>query len=264
MPGRGIFSRSTKSRFVRQVVTPIILAGLSVSCSPDDNEKSLTVFAAASLTDAVEAIADSFRIGTGSSVRVNVAASSVLARQIEGGARADVFLTADPSWGEYLIDEGIVVPGRELTITSHLVLVRRDATDSSPPSLEALKSSRRLAIGDPAHVPAGIYAKHWMQCMGVWGLLQNRIIPTIDARAALAAVETGSADAAIVYSSDTYALDARGQADVFRLADECQPEIRYGAYVGQFGSEERTNAFLDYLSSPARRATWMKLGFEWR
>lgn len=240
------------------------LAGLLVSCSPDNNDKSLTVFAAASLTDALDTIADSFRVETGSSVRISVAASSVLARQMESGARADVFVTADPSWGEYLIDKGVLVSGRELTITSHLVLVRRARFNSSVSVREALESSHRLAIGDPAYVPAGTYAKDWMECMGVWGFIQSRIIPTIDVRAALAAVETGAADVAIVYSSDTHALDATRHRDVSRLDDECQPEITYGAYVGRSGNVDRAVAFVEYLSSPARRDTWMKLGFEWR
>ncbi|MBT8399056.1 MAG: molybdate ABC transporter substrate-binding protein [Rhodothermia bacterium] len=242
----------------------VAIAGLAASCTHRTSDNPLTVFAAASLTDAIDAIADSFSVHTEAPVRVHVAASSVLARQIESGARADIFITADPSWGEYLIEQGIVVSGRELTITSHLVLVRRETSDSSTSLREALDSSRRLAIGDPAHVPAGAYAKDWLECMGMWGLLQNRIIPTIDVRAALAAVDTGAADAAIVYSSDTHALGAAYGGDIFRLADECQPEITYGAYVGRFGNVDRSVAFLEYLSSPARRETWTKLGFEWR
>ncbi len=239
-------------------------AGLAASCASRTSQQQLTVFAAASLTDAMDVIADSFRIETGVSVRVNLAASSVLARQIESGARTDLFISADPSWGQYLTERGSLVSARELRITSHLVLVQPVRDRASNADRLTLESSRRLAIGDPAHVPAGKYAREWMECMNVWGLLENRIIPTIDVRAALAYVTTGAADAAIVYSSDTYALVADQRGEISRLDDECQPAITYGAYATRSGNVEWADAFLEYLSSPARRDTWLKLGFEWR
>lgn len=170
----------------------------------------ITVFAAASMAAAVEKISAEYTRQTGVKVYVNAAASSTLAKQIEAGAGADIFISADHDWMDYLAKKALVdAKSRTNLLSNRLVLVAgRDG-----PAIVRMESGfdlagsfdGRLAVGDPAHVPAGKYAKQTLIFMGWWVAMEDRLAPAGDVRGALRLVESGQAPLGIVYSTDAAA-----------------------------------------------------------
>jgi molybdate transport system substrate-binding protein len=166
--------------------------------------KPITVSAAVSLTDALTAIAEAYA-RTGGTVRFNFGASNVLARQIVNGAPADLFISADDAQMDVVAAAGLIQDGSRVNLVRNQLAV---AVPNDRPhifkSIRDLAEPRykRIAIGDPAAVPAGVYAKQYLEKEGLWDPLKDRLVPTGSVRAALAAVESGSADAAIVYRTD--------------------------------------------------------------
>ena len=162
------------------------------------------VLAAASTGDVAFAVAQR-ETDAGRPALVSVAASSVLARQIAQGAPADVFVTADPDWIDWLGERGVSVVERRVVATGRLVLVGPVDAPAGASLATALASADRLALADPSHVPAGAYARESLEAAGLWDGVSARVVPLGDVRAALAAVESGVADRAIVYGSDAVA-----------------------------------------------------------
>ena len=163
------------------------------------------VFAAASLTDALKAIAADYEKATGDKVIFNFAASSLLDQQIKAGAPADIFFSADEAKMDDLARQGLVVPdSRKDLLTNSLVIVVPGDSTLTLISAAQLADPKilKIALGQPQSVPAGIYAKQYLQKIGVWDQIASRVIPLESVRAALAAVETGNADAGIVYKTD--------------------------------------------------------------
>ncbi|MDQ7064411.1 MAG: molybdate ABC transporter substrate-binding protein [candidate division KSB1 bacterium] len=208
----------------------ILLAGLVLlSCGREPGRKSLYIFAAASLSDVlpavIAAVADSL---PQAEVRYNFAGSSVLARQILAGSPADVFISASPQWVQFLIKKKrIALEQASPLLSNRLALVVRADNESVPQRLEDLRRPdiRFIALGDPAHVPAGIYARQALQKAGLWDALRDRIVSGQDVRAALWFVEAGEADAAIVYATDARVSSRIRLA--FLFPDSLQPEIVY-------------------------------------
>lgn len=182
-------------------VTALVLWGGCAS-GPDAS----VVLAAASTGDVVHAVAQREK-EAGRPTLVSVAASSVLARQIAQGAPADVFVTADPDWIDWLIERRGPVVERRVVATGRLVLVGPADAPAGASLATALASADRLALADPTHVPAGAYARESLEAAGLWDGVSTRVVPLGDVRAALAAVETGAADRAIVYASDATASE---------------------------------------------------------
>ena len=172
----------------RPVVTLAVL--LLIGCAPD--AEAPVVLSSASTADVVRSLA-------GSAV-VSVAASSVLARQIARGAPADVFVTADPAWIDWLQTEGAPVLARRVVARGQLVVV---GPVDGPPGLGTFEG--QVAMADPSHVPAGRYAQAALEATGQWETIGPDAIRAGDVRAALAAVEAGVADRALVYASDAAA-----------------------------------------------------------
>lgn len=166
--------------------------------------RPLTVSAAVSLTDALTAVAAAYA-RTGSGVRFNFGASNVLARQIVNGAPVDVFISADEAQMDVVGAAGLLKEGSRVDLLRNQLAV---AVPSDRPrffkSIRELADPayKRIAIGDSAAVPAGVYAKQYLETEGLWAAVQDRLVPTGSVRAALAAVESGAADAAIVYRTD--------------------------------------------------------------
>lgn len=164
----------------------------------------VTVSAAVSLTDALTAVAEAYA-RTGGSVRFNFGASNVLARQIVNGAPVDVFISADEAQMDVVAAAGLLQEGSRVDVLRNQLAVAVPSDRSRTfQSIRDLADPRykRIAIGDPAAVPAGVYAKQYLEKEGLWASLQDRIVPTGSVRAALSAVESGAADAAIVYRTD--------------------------------------------------------------
>ncbi|MGH8251109.1 MAG: molybdate ABC transporter substrate-binding protein [Steroidobacteraceae bacterium] len=227
-------------------------------------QSQITVFAAASLTNVLTVIGDAFTKETGISVRYSFAASSALARQIESGAPADVFVSADLEWMDYLEErERIDAASRRVVAGNELVLIAPSGSKvelSIAPGFalaEALGDGR-LAIAEPATVPAGRYARAALTRLGVWHRVADRLVPADNVRAALAYVDRGEAPLGIVYRSDAR-IDSRVRiVDTFP-ADTHAP-IAYPAAATGRGLDMATK-YLDHLAGPAARRVFEKHGF---
>lgn len=225
------------------------------------------VFAAASTAPALDAAIEAY--GEGAHIVASYAASSALARQIEHGAPADVFLSANTAWMDYLEDRGLIQPEtRCAMLGNRLVLIAPAGSPlllervSSGTDLKAILSGGRLAIGDPAHVPAGIYARQALETLGLWSGVSDQLAPTADVRRALTLVARGETPLGIVYASD-----AAGRRDVRVLAPipaASHPPISYAVALLSGRNNPEAKAFLAYLTSAAANATFRAHGFEVR
>ncbi len=228
-------------------------------------ERIVTVFAAASLTNVLEDIGKAYTGATQVPVRFSFAASSALARQIESGSPADVFVSADQEWMDYLASRNLIKPATRSNIVSNsLVLV---APADSKVSLRiapgfglvaALGRNGRLATGDPASVPVGKYASAALTRLGVWNEVKDRIIPADNVRTALNFVALGEAPLGIVY-----ATDARGNSKV-RVVDtfpaSTHEPISYPAAATTSAGAD-AQSFVKFLGSDAARAIFDNAGF---
>ncbi len=247
--------RSAPGRSLALAVLPILVASSPV-CGDE-----IAVLAAASLTDALGEIAGSFEKATGHRVSLNLGSSNDLARQIRAGAPGDVFLSADPAQMDLLERSGFVRAEARVDLLSN-VLVVVVAGDSSlhlagPGDLRAVK---RLSIGDPETVPAGLYARSWLQSVGLWEELRGRTVPALNARAAVKAVETGHVEAGIVYRTDASA--SRNTRVAFEVPRGTGPPITYVlAPVVASHKGDLAARFVAHLRSPAAARVFEKHGF---
>src|SRR3954464_3204634 len=165
---------------------------------------AITVSAAVSLTDALTAAAQEFARAGGGTIRFNFGASNVLSRQIVNGAPVDLFISADEAQMDFAARSGAIdVKTRVPLLGNRLAVLTIPGGPAVANVRDLLEPSvRRIAIGDPAAVPAGSYAREYLQRLGLWEKLQARLVPVANVRAALGAVENGSADAAFTYESD--------------------------------------------------------------
>jgi molybdate transport system substrate-binding protein len=223
----------------------------------------LHVFAAASLTDALKEIAPEYEKATGDKLVLNLGASSTHARQIQEGAPADLFLSADEAKMDALEKRKLLLPGTRKSVLSNTLAVVVPVDSSlriSGPADLASSSIRALALAEPQTVPAGIYAKEYLKSKGLWSKVIDRVIPTENVRAALAAVEAGNADAGIVYKTDA------GISKRVKIAYEVpraeSPSISYPfAVLAESEHKEAARKLLDYLHSPPALAVFREYGF---
>lgn len=225
----------------------------------------VTAFAAASTTDALNEVAAAYAARTGGSLRPVVASSSTLARQIAEGAPADIFLSASAQWMDHLDEQKLLASGSRVPLLSNrLVLI---APADSPLSLRlspdlplaALLGDGRLAIGDPAHVPAGIYARAALQALGLWEQVVDRLAPAANVRAALALVDRGEVAAGIVYETDAAISPRVRVVDAF--PEEATPPIVYPlAIIGGHDRPAVRSAY-DFLRGAEAEAIFAKHGF---
>ena len=225
---------------------------------------SITVFAAASLTDALKEIGGIYKAKTGNDAVMSFAASSALARQVEASGGADIFMSADNDWMDYLDNKGLVQHDtRKALLGNRLVLVApRDIAvtleiKNHMDLLGALKGGR-LALADPDSVPAGKYARTALTQLGVWNAVVNHLVNAENVRVALAYVSRGEAPLGIVYSTD--ALSDKGVRIVGTFPDDTHAPIVYPAALVKDAKPE-AKAFLDFLSGPEARAIFEKDGF---
>ena len=246
----------------------ILLAVLAASCGSGDSDE-VRVFAASSLADVMKTIAADFEQSTGAKVTLNLASSSVLAKQIVEGAPCDVFLSADQEWADFVEKEGMVEPGtRRDLLTNRLALVFRlkRAPDlwsqpREPGDMFAelmRRAELRVAMGDPSHVPAGKYARTALQALKVWDAVEGRAIPCESVRAALALVERDEADVGIVYLTDVLASKAGLQS--VSVPEVATVDIRYPV-LGVNGIGARGRAFLEFLWERRGTPTFRAAGF---
>jgi len=221
----------------------------------------VTVSAAVSLNEVLQDVALMYERRGGGRIVLNTGASTTLARQIAAGARVDIFISADPAQMDLVASR--LVPGtrRELLSNQMAIVVPADRFRrwGSPRDLLA-PSVRRVAIGDPAGVPAGVYARGCLQQLQLWDALQPKLIPAGTVRLALAAVENGAADAAIVYRTDTAVARGAREAFVFDVS-QC-PRIAYPAAAVRDGpNPDGARRFLTFLESEEASALFRRAGF---
>ena len=221
------------------------------------------VFAAASLTDALKEIAATYEKAGGDHIVFNFAASNTLAMQIKTGAPSDIFFSADEAKMNDLEKQGLVTKGtrKDLLSNSLVIVVPGDSTVTLISAKQlADPKIQKIALGQPQSVPAGIYAKAYLQKIGIWAQVESRVIPTENVRAALAAVETGNVDAGIVYKTD--ARISKKVKVAFEVPVAEGPAIAYPVALIQ-GSKhsEAAKKFLDYLSKPSSLKTFEEYGF---
>ena len=249
---------------IRQPVLRRGLAGmlflLGIGCTAENPEHvEVVVFAAASLTDVSAALVEDFETqNPGVDIILSVGASSTLARQIASGAPADLFLSASPEWTTYLRERGRLIGEPIALAGNRLVVLGREGAPAISSPGELLRFTR-IALADPSHVPAGQYAREALQAMGLWEGVEPNLIAALDVRAALAALDQGMVDAAIVYASD--ALVAPHLPVILPWPAELQPSIQIlGVLID--GAGPRAAGFFSFLTDSEQRATWIEHGFE--
>jgi molybdate transport system substrate-binding protein len=239
----------------------LVLAPLAVRA------QELTVFAAASLTDAMKDVSAQWAQAGHSPLRLSFGSSSTLARQIEQAAPANLFASADLKWMDFLADKKLIVPETRTDLLSNDVVLVVPADKPKHVTigpgfdiLGLLGPNGRIATGDPKHVPIGIYAEQSLRKLGLWESVEPRLARTEDVRAALLLVERGEAPAGIVYATDAAASKGVMIAGTFP-ANSHDP-VTYPFAVVKSGDTPEARALMKYLSGPQAREIFAKRGFK--
>lgn len=243
--------------------SPAILLALLLSAPALARGAELHVFAAASLTDALQELAKAYEKESGDTVVLNLGASSLLARQIQEGAPADLFLAADEEKMDGLEKRGLLLAGTRRSVLSNtLVVVVASGSPLKIASAADLATPRvrLLALAEPQSVPAGIYARQLLQGKKLWDKVVGKVVPTENVRGALAAVESGNADAGIVYKTD--AAISKKVNVAWEVPPAEGPRISYPfAAVAATPRPEAARRLLSWLESPAALAVFQRCGF---
>ena len=255
------------SALLRPVATAALLLAtvLVPPIARAQNKAGLTVFAAASLKESLDEAATAYQTHTGIPVRVSYAASSALARQIEQGAPADVFFSADLEWMDYLQErDKLEVATRRSLLGNQLVLVAPKASKAQvdlkrPATFLTALGAGRLAVGQTQTVPAGKYAKASLESLSLWNGVKARLAESDSVRAALMLVARGETPLGIVYASDAKAEPAVRVVATFPEASH--PPIVYPVAAVRGAQSTRATAFVQWLTSPAADAIFQRRGF---
>jgi molybdate transport system substrate-binding protein len=237
---------------------------VALFAAPSANAQTVTVFAAASLTDVLDELAKSYERAGGDKVIASYAGSSALAKQIQNGAPADLFISADLDWMDYLDKRGYIKSeSRQNLLRNRLVLVApadsRAQIDIAPNfPLAKLLGNDRLAMADPDSVPAGKYARAALEALGVWKDVKMKLAPTENVRSALTLVSRGETPLGIVYRTD--ALADQKIKIVGEFPENTHPPIIYAAALTTTARAPAA-AFLKWLNAPAAQSVFRKYGF---
>lgn len=231
----------------------------------EKSNQRISVFAAASLADVMSAIAKEYQSKSGVKVALNFASSGTLARQMQEGATPGIYLSASPQWMKFACQNGsadstFCFPVARNSLVA--VVPTNSHIDTLPisPTLDFPNSfNGRLAIGDPAHVPAGQYAAEALKSMGWFKRLQSRFLKTKDVRSALMVVELGECEMGIVYATD--AMKSKKVRAVGVFPEDSHQPVEYWAAKGKYG-DAATDSLLNYLHSAEADYIWEKFGFK--
>ena len=236
-----------------------------VALSPLAIAADVTVFAAASLKEAMDEVAKKFEASTGNKVIVSYGASNTLAKQIEADAPADMFISADLDWMDYVDQRKLILPNtRSNLLTNTLVLIAPAASNASLKigpgfGLAAALGSSKLAMANPDSVPAGKYGKGALEKLGVWSSVENDVARAENVRAALTLVSRGEAAFGVVYRTD--ALADKGVKIVGAFPQDTHPPIVYPVALLTQSKSAGAKPFLEYIRSANAREVWEKYGF---
>lgn len=227
--------------------------------------KDVLVFAAASLTLPLQSIIDQARKESSGTrlVRASFASSSTLAQQINNGAPADIYISANPAWMNFLAAKGAIEDNSRVDLLGNKLVVVSPVTGRFAGAvtfeLQLLKTWR-IAMGDPDHVPAGQYARAALQEIGIWNAMQSNLIRTGNVRAALALIERGEVQGGIVYLSD--ATNNPRVKIAHRFSAKSHRPIRYPAAILAGRRSPEVNQFFSHLRSPSALAIFKRHGFD--
>jgi molybdate transport system substrate-binding protein len=241
----------------------IALATLAVASIAPARADNLTIFAAASLKNALDEVQADWKKTGGAATVGSYASSSTLAKQIEQGAPADVFISADAQWMDYLDKKSLIQPAHDLLGNRLVLIAGKDSMvkiDIKPGfALAKALGDGRLSVGDPSNVPAGIYAEEALTKLGAWDAVQAKLAPGADVRSALALVSRGEAPLGIVYETDAQVDPNVKIVAVF--PEDSHAPIRYPVAVVKASKNADAAKFVAYLNSPAAQAIFVKYGF---
>ena len=248
----------------RLLVLAALFLASRVVCAAETDRKPVTVFAAASLTNVLNDLGQEFTKSTGVPVRFSFAASSILARQIEAGAGADLYVSADQAWMDYLDQRGLIRRSTRHNLLSNRLALIAPADSSVTLKMEpgfALVSALgtgRLVTGDPDTVPVGRYARAALMSLSVWNDVADRLIRAEDVRTALLIVARGEAPLGIVYETDARVEKRVRLVGLF--PEDSHPRITYPMALTKDAVPE-VERFVDFLRGDVSRAAFERYGF---
>jgi molybdate transport system substrate-binding protein len=249
-----------------RTIFAVLCALLVAACNaPSAQGQGPVVLAAASLQEAMTEAANAWTRAGHDEPALSFAGSSALARQVESGAQADIFVSADEEWMDELEQKGFVRDGTRQTLLGNaIVLIAAKGSGAKvsldkPASFRAALGDGRLAMADPEAVPAGRYGKAALESLGIWQSVSARVAPAENVRAALALVERGQAPLGVVYATDALASDK--VEVVARFPAASHPPIRYPAAVLKASDNADAAPFLAYLQSDEARRIFVRHGF---
>jgi len=243
----------------------IAVLWLFLACLPA-RAQELTVFAAASLTDALKDVDALWQQQGHAQIRFSFAASSTLARQIEQGAPANLFASADQQWMDWVQARNLIVNDTRRTLLGNRLVLIMPRDQMHPVAIEKgmnllalLGPNGRLATGDPSNVPVGIYAQQALTKLGLWESVEPHLARTEDVRAALLLVSRGEAPLGIVYATDAAVSPGVAVAGVF--PSDLHDPIAYPFAVTRAGDTPEARAFLTFLAGPVAAEAFHRRGF---
>jgi len=245
------------------LIAVALLAGCGIEAAPPAAQATpeVTVFAAASMVVVLDPLAAQYEADAHTTLAISYASSSALAQQIENGAPADVFISADPVWAGKLQESGHAAQRVDF-LGNSLVLVAPSAAPDGVRTPQDLLSDavKHIAIGDPESVPAGKYAKEALETLGLWDRIEPKLVPGMDVRQALLYVERGEAEAGIVYATDAKASGAVRVVAV--LDDHLKAPVRYSLVLTPIGRQNAAAAdWFKYLLGDTAMSAFESAGF---
>lgn len=241
-------------KLVAAFLVLVATAGASVAYAAE----KVTVFAAASMKDVIEEAAKEFNAKDGTEIVASFASSSVLAKQIEAGAPAQIFISADLDWMDYLDERNLIdKDSRKVIAGNALVIAAQEDTPQG--DAKALLGAGRFAMGDPSNVPAGKYGKAALEKLDLWSEVEKKAVFTENVRVALQYVSRGEVKASIVYASDRMA--APELVEAYRFPASSHAPILYPAALIASNESDAARAFLAFLESDAGQAIIKDKGF---
>lgn len=252
---------------LRRTVCALFAAFALVVAPAARAQEAVTVFAAASLQDGLRALGQDWAARGNPAPRFSFAASSALARQIEQGAPADIFMSADEAWMDYVQQRNLVVQATRVSSLGNALVLVAPASSTAQVTLARgtdllalLGPQGRIATGDPAHVPVGRYARAALEWMGQWQAISPRLARADNVRAALLLVERGEAPLGIVYATDARA--SQGVRIVATFPAESHAPISYPfALTRRAEGNAAARVFLGFVTSAEAAPTWQRFGF---
>jgi molybdate transport system substrate-binding protein len=249
----------------RGLLGPLLAVLLAATAAPLTKAADVTVFAAASLKESLDEQGRQFEASTGNKVIVSYGGSNALAKQIESGAPADLFVSADLEWMDYVDQRRLLAPASRYNLLRNSLVLIAPASSSSALkiapnfALAAALGTEKLAMANPDSVPAGKYGKSALETLGVWSSVEKQVARAENVRAALVLVSRGEAPFGIVYRTDALADKGVRIVDIF--PPDSHPPIIYPAALLAASKSAAAKAFLDYLRSATARPVWEKYGF---